>query len=236
MKALIFDVDGTLADTEDAHREAFNDAFAKAGYDWQWDPALYKKLLAVTGGKQRIRFFLESHDPDFLQRDDIDTLIPALHQSKTTFFVERLNQGQVPLRPGIAELINEARAKGLTIAIATTTTPVNVTTLLTANLGAESIDWFACIGDGGKVPVLKPEPDVYNWVLDQLGLKAHETLALEDSRNGLVACERAQVPCLVVTNPYTDGQDFTGAIEVWESYAGVTVDKLQAVYAKAAQG
>jgi len=233
MKALIFDVDGTLADTEDAHRMAFNDAFAKAGYDWQWDPALYKKLLAVTGGKQRIRFFLESHDPAFLQRDDIDTLIPALHQSKTTFFVERLNKGQVPLRPGIADLIHEARAKGLTIAIATTTTPVNVTTLLTANLGAESIEWFACIGDGGKVPVLKPEPDVYNWVLDELGLKAHETLALEDSRNGLVACQRSQVPCLVVTNPYTDGQDFTGAIEVWESYADVTVEKLQAVYAQA---
>lgn len=233
MKALIFDVDGTLADTEDAHRAAFNDAFAEAGYDWQWDPALYKKLLAVTGGKQRIRYFLESHDPEFLQRDDIDTLIPALHQSKTTFFVARLNQGQVPLRPGIAELIAEARAQGLTIAIATTTTPVNVTTLLTANLGAESIDWFACIGDGGKVPVLKPEPDVYNWVLDQLGLKAHETLALEDSRNGLVACERALVPCLVVSNPYTDGQDFTGALAVWESYADVTLEKLEAVYAKA---
>ena len=233
MKALIFDVDGTLADTEDAHREAFNDAFAKAGYDWHWDRALYKKLLAVTGGKQRIRFFLESHDPAFLERADINTLIPDLHASKTGFFVERLQQGQVPLRPGIAELIDEARAKGLTIAIATTTTPVNVTTLLTANLGAESIDWFACIGDGGKVPVLKPEPDVYTWVLQQLGLDASQTLALEDSRNGLIACERAGVPCLVVTNPYTDGQDFTGALDIWDSYQGVTLGKLGAVYAKA---
>ncbi len=234
MKALIFDVDGTLADTEDAHREAFNDAFAKAGYDWNWDRVLYKKLLAVTGGKQRIRYFLEDHDPAFLERDDIDALILALHQSKTAFFVERLEQGQVPLRPGIEGLINEARDAGLTIAIATTTTPVNVTTLLTANLGAQSIDWFACIGDGGKVPVLKPEPDVYNWVLEQLGLAAHETLALEDSRNGLVACERAKVPCLVVTNPYTDGQDFTGAIEIWDSYEGVSLEKLHAVHAQAA--
>lgn len=233
MKALIFDVDGTLADTEDAHRLAFNDAFAKAGYDWNWDRALYKQLLAVTGGQKRIRFYLESHDPEFLQRDDIDILIPDLHKSKTAFFVERLNQGQVPLRPGIEELIAEARAKNLTIAIATTTTPVNVTTLLTANLGEESIAWFACIGDGGQVPILKPEPDVYNWVLDKLGLKAGETLALEDSRNGLVACERATVPCLVVSNDYTDGQDFSGALEVWKSYEGVTLDKLEAVYAQA---
>lgn len=233
MKALIFDVDGTLADTEDAHREAFNDAFEKAGFAWHWDRALYKKLLAVTGGKQRIRFFLEGHDPAFLNRDDIDTLIPDLHKSKTAFFVERLRQGQVPLRPGIEALINEARAQGRTIAIATTTTPVNVTTLLSANLGEESIDWFACIGDGGQVPVLKPEPDVYQWVLDKLGLQAHETLALEDSHNGLVACRRAGVPCLVVTNDYTDGQDFSGALEIWESYDGVTLDKLDAVYAKA---
>ena len=227
MKALIFDVDGTLADTEDAHREAFNDAFAKAGYAWNWDRVLYKHLLKVTGGKQRIRFFLEEQHPDFLERDDIDELIPALHKSKTDFFVARLQNGQVPLRPGIEDLINECRANDMTIAIATTTTPVNVETLLRVNLGDDSLGWFACIGDGGKVPVLKPEPDVYNWVVDKLGLQAHETLALEDSRNGLVACERAGVPCLIVTNDYTLGQDFTGCLDEWESYEGVTLAKLQ---------
>jgi len=234
MKAVIFDVDGTLADTEDAHREAFNDAFAKAGLDWNWDRKLYKHLLSVTGGKQRIRFFLEENHPEFLERDDIDELIPALHKSKTDFFVGRLQNGQVPLRPGIEDLINECRAKDMTIAIATTTTPVNVETLLKVNLGDESLNWFACIGDGGKVPNLKPEPDVYDWVVDQLGLDAKETLALEDSRNGLVSCERAGVPCLIVTNDYTLGQDFGGCIEEWESYQGVTLAKLQAVHAQAA--
>ena len=230
MKAIIFDVDGTLADTEDAHRKAFNDAFAKAGFDWNWDRDLYKHLLKVTGGKQRIRFFLEEHDPAFLERDDIDDLILDLHKSKTGFFVERLNNGQVPLRPGIENLIEECRTKGMTIAIATTTTPVNVETLLRANLGEDSLNWFACIGDGGQVPVLKPEPDVYNWVLDKLGLNADETLALEDSRNGLVACERARVPCLIVTNDYTKGQDFAGCLAEWESYAGVDLGKLQTLH------
>jgi len=233
MKALIFDVDGTLADTEDAHRKAFNDAFAEFDFDWVWDRVLYKKLLKVTGGKQRIRFFLEDHDPEFLKRDDIDDLILKLHQTKTKYFVERLKNGQVPLRPGIEDLIHEARAQGLTIAIATTTTPVNVRTLLSVNLGEESLDWFACIGDGGVVPVLKPEPDVYNWVLDKLGLQSHETLALEDSLNGWVSCNRAKVPCLIVTNDYTDDQDFTGCLEQWANYEGVSVAKLQAVHAKA---
>ncbi len=229
MKALIFDVDGTLADTEDAHREAFNDAFAKAGYAWQWDRVLYKHLLSVTGGKQRIRFYLQEHHPEFLRQDDIDALIIALHKSKTDFFIDRLENGQVPLRPGIEALINDCRAQGLTIAIATTTTPVNVETLLRVNLGPDSLDWFACIGDGGKVPVLKPEPDVYLWVLDQLGLAAHETLALEDSRNGLVACQRANVPCLVVTNDYTQDQDFSGCLAQWDSYDGITLEQLQAL-------
>ncbi|MFC1672516.1 HAD-IA family hydrolase [Pseudomonadota bacterium] len=232
MKALIFDVDGTLADTEDAHREAFNDAFKDFGFDWNWDQVLYKKLLKVTGGKQRIRFFLEDHDPAMLEQGDIDERIAEMHKVKTTHFVQRLKNGQVPLRPGIEDLINEARAKDLTIAIATTTTPVNVRTLLSVNLGDEALDWFACIGDGGEVPVLKPEPDVYNWVLDKLGLEPGETLALEDSHNGLVACERADIPCLIVTNEYTEGQDFTGCLDEWRSYEGVTLDKLHDLHAQ----
>lgn len=178
--------------------------------------------------------FLEERHPEFLERDDIEELIVALHKSKTDFFVGRLKNGQVPLRPGIEMLINEARAKEMTIAIATTTTPVNVETLLRVNLGDDSLNWFACIGDGGVVPVLKPEPDVYNWVLDKLGLEAHETLALEDSRNGLVACERAQVPCLIVTNDYTQGQDFGGCLEEWQSYDGVSLDQLKVLHSKAA--
>lgn len=234
MKALIFDVDGTLADTEDAHREAFNDAFAQAGHDWHWDRALYKTLLKVTGGKQRIRFFLEGHDPERLGHDGIDAAIAALHKAKTDFFVARLRNGQVPLRPGIEALIREARAQGVTVAIATTTTPVNVSTLLEVNLGAESLSWFACIGDGGVVPTLKPAPDVYDYVLGKLGLKPGEALALEDSRNGLLACRAAGVPCLIVTNAYTEDQDFTGAASVWDTYEGVTVAKLRALHARAA--
>lgn len=231
LKALIFDVDGTLADTEDTHRLAFNDAFAKAGHAWVWDRPLYKELLAVTGGKNRIRFFLEKTSDPALQLNDLDEMIAKLHASKTEFFVSRLEGGQVPLRPGIEALIKEARLAAFRIAIATTTTPVNVETLIRVNLGADALDWFEVIGDGAKVPVLKPHPDVYLWVLDQMGLKAGEALALEDSRNGILAAQRANIPVLIVTNYYTIGQDFSGALDELESYEGLNLAALKAMHA-----
>lgn len=233
LKALIFDVDGTLADTEDTHRLAFNDAFAKAGLNWVWDQPLYKELLSVTGGKQRIRFFLERTKDAALASDDLDEWIAGLHASKTEFFVARLQGGEVALRPGVEALLREAHGAGFPIAIATTTTPVNVETLIRVNLGDDALGWFEVIGDGAKVPVLKPEPDVYLWVLEQMGLKAGEALALEDSRNGIISAQRAKIPVLIVTNYYTSGQDFTGAVKELESYEGLDLAALKALHAGA---
>ncbi len=233
LKSLIFDVDGTLADTEDAHRLAFNDAFESAGFDWVWDRPLYKELLAVTGGKQRIRFFLEKTNDAALSRSDLEILIPELHASKTEFFINRLKGGQVPLRPGIEKLIQQARGQGMAISIATTTTPINVETLIRVNLGDDALGWFEVIGDGGKVPVLKPEPDVYDWVLEQIGLAPGEALALEDSRNGLVAAMAANIPVFIVTNDYTQGQDFAGALAELSTYDGLTLERLRELHASA---
>ena len=121
LQALIFDVDGTLADTEEAHRLAFNQAFSEAGLDWKWGPELYTHLLTVTGGKARIRFYLEAYHPEFLRTDDIMERIEDLHKAKTKFYVAAVKAGQVPLRPGVERLLGEARKEGLTLAIATTT-------------------------------------------------------------------------------------------------------------------
>jgi HAD superfamily hydrolase (TIGR01509 family) len=233
VKALIFDVDGTLADTEDAHRKAFNNAFQEFGYSWNWDQTLYKALLKVTGGKHRIRHFLETAGPDLLQDPGIDEIIADLHKKKTEFYISMLEGGAVPLRPGIEALIAECRAKEFRIAIATTTTPVNVEALLSVNLSKESLSWFEAIGDGGKVPVLKPAPDVYLWVLEQLQLEAKDCLALEDSRNGLLASIAAELPCLIVTNPYTEDQDFTGALQVLPSWEGLDLSELTRLHENA---
>ncbi len=216
LQALLFDVDGTLADTErDGHRVAFNAAFADAGLDWEWSPALYGELLAVTGGKERIRHFLATHRPDFTMPADADGFIAALHAAKTRHYTELLAEGRIPLRPGVENLITAARQEGLRLAIVTTTTPENVTALLTHTLGARSIDWFEVIAAGDIVPAKKPAPDIYTYTLDAMELNPDQCMAFEDSANGVRSVVDAGIRSLLVTtNGYTVGDDMSGATAV----------------------
>lgn len=212
LKAFLFDVDGTLSDTErDGHRVAFNQAFEEYNMDWHWDIDTYGQLLAVTGGKERMKYFTEN----FMDKDDIpeniDSLIPELHQAKTRHYTELLSGGAIPLRPGVERLINEARDKGYRLAIATTTTPENVTALLTHTLGAESIDWFEVIAAGDIVPAKKPAPDIYDYAMKEMGLTAEQCIAFEDSENGIKSTKGADLCTIITINDYTRDHDFSGA-------------------------
>ena len=219
LEALIFDVDGTLADTErDGHRIAFNEAFKEAGLDWDWGVDLYGDLLQVTGGKERIRLYVEKFLTDFQPDDEITEFAARLHKRKTHFYLELLQSGAIPLRPGVERLINEARETGLRLAIATTTTPANVTYLLKSTLGEESLDWFEVIAAGDIVPAKKPAPDIYNWALQQMNLKPEACLAFEDSLNGVKSSLAANLKTLITVNGYTKNDDFTGAALVLDQY------------------
>jgi len=213
LEVLLFDVDGTLADTErDGHRVAFNKAFEEAGLDWRWDEALYGQLLRVTGGKERIRHYLERAHPEFSPPGDLEGFIAELHQRKTKHFKQILADGRIPLRSGVLRLIKEAREAGLRLGIATTTTPENVTALLNAGMGEEGASWFEVIAAGDIVPKKKPAPDIYIWAMRQLGVRPDQCAALEDSENGVKSALAAAIPTVVVTvNGYTRDEQFTGA-------------------------
>lgn len=237
LAALIFDVDGTLADTErDGHRVAFNQAFESAGLDWHWSVEQYGALLAVTGGKERIRHFLESFHPERLAEPDCDALIATLHRAKTEAYRALVTGGGLPLRPGVARLLAEARAAGLRLAIATTTTPDNVTVLLEHSKAPGASGAFEVIGAGDVVPAKKPAPDIYRWALERLGLPATACLAIEDSDNGLRAARGAGLATVITANDYTRGQDFSGAVAVLPDLAGTTLADLQRWHRDAAAG
>lgn len=211
LKALLFDVDGTLADTEEAHRWAFNNAFAEFSLGWVWDKELYAKLLAIAGGKVRIRHYMEQSGQS---HHDAEDLVDRLHERKTRIYGDLLAEGNIPLRPGVKRLILEARDQGLRLGIATTTSPANITALFNNTIGPKALSWFDAIGAGGRVDNLKPAPDIYRCVLSMLGLDASDCLAIEDSSNGLKACRGAGIGTVITTTSYTENEDFSGAVAV----------------------
>ena len=219
LKALIFDVDGTLADTErDGHRVAFNLAFADAGLNWDWTVDIYEDVLEVTGGKERIKHFLQKYKPEFTEPDNLDEYVANLHKAKTAHYTALLAKGEIPLRPGVERLLNEAREKGLRLAIATTTTPENVSALLEHTLGKESVDWFEVIAAGDIVPAKKPAPDIYDYAMEKMNLKAEDCIAFEDSRNGILSSLGANLKTIITINGYTKDHDFSGAAIVLDQY------------------
>jgi HAD superfamily hydrolase (TIGR01509 family) len=211
LTTLLFDVDGTLAETEEIHRQAFNRSFKQAGLDWHWSQDLYAELLAVTGGKERIRHYLATYLPDFEAPMKLDDYITGLHAAKTDIYTRTVASGDIPMRPGVRRLIDEARRSGLRLAIATTTTPVNVTALLHYNLAADSEGWFDVIAAGGVVAAKKPAPDIYYYAMDKLAVRPDECLAFEDSANGLRSAQGAGLETLVTVSQYTRDHDFEGA-------------------------
>lgn len=217
LRALIFDVDGTLADTEELHRRAFNAAFREFGLEWHWSPQVYKNLLSVSGGRERIEHFAKSIGHPYTDDVELRRFAVALHAAKTARYGRFLTHLRVPLRTGVWRLLNEARRAGLALAIATSTVRSNVSGLLDPSLPGGCTAWFDVIVTADEVEAKKPSPAVYHLALAQLGLPAEMCLAFEDTLNGYRAALDAGIDTIVTTHAYTRGEDFGGALRVLDS-------------------
>lgn len=234
LQALIFDVDGTLADTESAHLAAFNQAFAEFGLDWHWDEALYTELLNVSGGKERMLHYWKTIQPDMreLEAMALQDTVNRLHDLKTAAYESAVNSGAVSLRPGVLKLMDEAQAQGVQLAIATTTSPVNIAALLRHAVGP---DWrlnFTAIGDASTAPIKKPHPQVYLQMLAALKLGSAQCLAFEDSSNGLRAATAAGLATLITPTRYTAHHDFSVAMRVVPDLGQVNLAQLRHWFAE----
>jgi HAD superfamily hydrolase (TIGR01509 family) len=229
LEALIFDVDGTLADTEEAHRQAFNEAFRAHGLEFRWDVERYAELLAVTGGKERLRHYMEGAA---LPERDLERLlerVPQIHATKTRLYGELVDAGRVCVRPGIQRLLGEARQSGVRLAVASTTSPENVERLIVAGFGAQALGWFDVIATGDAVARKKPAPDVYEHALGELDLTPDRAVAFEDSVIGVRAAKAAHLFTVATPTTWTLAQDFGAADLTLPSLQDLGLEQLSAL-------
>lgn len=212
LEALMFDVDGTLAETEEAHRQSFNGAFAAFGVDWRWDKELYRELLQVTGGKERLRYYIEGWRPR--GSEVVLARFAEIYEAKSALYAALVASGAAPARPGVRRLITEARERGVRLAIATTSLRKSVRVELRAMFGEEGPSWFAVIAAGDVVAHKKPAPDVYRYALDRLRCDPRSCVAIEDSENGVKAARAAGLPVIAAPSYYFRGDDFSLATSV----------------------
>lgn len=210
LQALVFDLDGTLVDTEELHRRAFNQAFREFALGWNWDAPLYAELLSVSGGAERIARYIDRLELSAAEKTGLRRLVPALHRTKTRIFGELVASG-VRARPGVAQLVAEAHAAGLRVGVVASSAAANALALLTAALGPALATAVSATVTAEQVARRKPAPDLYELVLATLRVPAAAAIAFEDSANGVAAAKAAGLRVIATPSRWTDGQDFSRA-------------------------
>jgi len=213
LQAILIDMDGTLCESEEVHRAAFNRAFVDAGLPYRWVRTQYERLLAVKGGRDRLAHYLRTEAGPGLTEDAV-VLARRLHARKTAFFTEALAKEGVPPRPGIVRLMAEARAAGVRLVLVTSATLPTATALVNATLGPGGLEGFDGVATGDRVVANKPAPDLYRLALKGLGLPPEACVAIEDDGAGLASARAAGLAVLVTPSTYTEGADFAGAAAV----------------------
>ena len=218
LKALIFDVDGTLANTEETHRIAFNIAFNEFKLGIEWSEQEYARLLKISGGKERIYAYLKKHKVKTDNNIGMREFALKIHQRKSEIYREKLIDGHIGLRVGVKRLLDEAKEKGLKIGIATCTSTSNVETLLKNTLGPGAMSYFDTVVTSDIVIDKKPSPVVYQFALSELGLEPKVCIAIEDTYNGNRAAYAAGLKTVITTHAFTRSDNF--------EHASIVLDQL----------
>ena len=210
IKAIFFDQDGVIIDTErDGHRVSFNMTFKEFGYDFDWDVDYYHELLQIAGGKERMKHHLETKGfGKEVKPEEVDELIKAMHKRKTALFIELIESGKLPLRPGIHRFLMEAMQAGLIIGVCTTSNEQAAHAIAYKILSDIKFN-FVLAGD--VVSKKKPDPEIYNLALSKAGVKPEECIVVEDSRNGVLAGKAAGMHVVATTNVYTEKENLNDA-------------------------
>jgi HAD superfamily hydrolase (TIGR01509 family) len=228
LKAVIFGAIGTIVETSDLQRQAFNLAFAEAGLDWNWTAQTYRDLLTINGGQNRIRAYRDiiAGATNPLRTGVTDLQIAALHQAKTKHYVALLENTPLHPRPGVVALIQACKQADIQVAFCTSTAIENVNAIGAALSGLLPFDWFAEIVTSDRIERPKPAPDAYLYCLQQLGLTADEAIAIEDTPASITAAKTAGIATIATPGETTSDQDFTAADLVVSDLTGVTIDRL----------
>lgn len=223
LRALLIDVDGTLADTEgNGHRPAYNEAFRELGLGFRWNAELYRELLLQPSGRERLMFYLKHHRPELGPHaasicSDMQGFVERVHRLKSHYYQQLMSKGRIPLRPGMARLIREAHAAGITIALVSNSSQASLNAMIEHGLGPRLAANIDLIIGGDGLRHRKPAPEPYLLALSRLGLSANECVALEDSAMGLKAACAAGIPTVITCNSNTEDEDFQTAALVLES-------------------
>jgi HAD superfamily hydrolase (TIGR01509 family) len=236
LEAILWDMDGVLADTErDAHRPSFNVAFKENGLNTVWDEERYGKLLETGGGKERMTAHWNEvgWPAGFPEGEARQGKVMELHLRKTDIFMDMINEGNVPLRPGVLRVIDDAIAKNLRLAVCSTSSELAVRNLVQTLMGPDRAAKFQIFA-GDMVKKKKPAPDVYNMAVDTMGLDKSKCVIVEDSHIGLGAAKAAGISCIVTKSSYTANEDFTGADMIVEDLgddpsSGVALETLESL-------
>ena len=226
LEALIFDLDGTIADTEEVHRQAFNAAFIKLELWWDWGPLRYSELLGISSGIDRLHHYVDSLRVDAAEKSRLHAIVPVIHFTKSEIYIELLRNWKPPLRPGVKRLIGEARDEGLKVAVVSTSSTANARGVLDNHFKGE-IDLLVC---ADEVARRKPAPDIYQRALALLRKSAGACVAFEDSANGLAAARAAGLVAMVTPSRWTMAQDFAGADALRPDLEGTTLEDVRRLH------